>query len=82
MLFATTDTIPQAYTPINMITTTIRTGSSMMSVAGRLDSQLNKVRETLEEKAASIGANGIIGIRFAHMTGDAVHVTATAIRIE
>lgn len=79
MLSATIEVIPEPYEALGVVSIIVSIASSWHPTDQ--DAALDKGHERLGEKASTLGGDGVIGIRYTPLSGTALLVTGTAIRL-
>lgn len=79
LLMATVDTLPRPYEVLTMLTVNVN-AQMKMSLRNVNEMATEEAKRLLNEQAIAIGADAVIGIRFAFPYQGQVYVSGTAIK--
>lgn len=83
MLLTTTDTLPQPYEPMGLVSASFlsRVGTGLfLKAPTNIDEQLARMYEVLSKRAEKMGADAVVGIHLAHLFGDIQVLMGTAVK--
>ncbi len=78
MLMTTTDSLPQPFTPLGLVSA--ENGSGLYTSEGGVRKLLGKAENHLQDEARKLGGDAIIGIRISALVGTLV-VIGTAVKL-
>lgn len=78
MLMATTDTVPQSFTPLGLVSAEI--GSGLLASERGARKWLGEAKDQLEEQTRELGGDAIIGIHVSALVGTLI-VMGTAVKL-
>lgn len=78
MLMTTTDTLPQSFTPLGLVSAEI--GSGLLTSERVAHNWLGKAADQLEEQTRELRGDGIIGIHVSALVGTLI-VMGTAVKL-
>ena len=78
MLMTTTDTLPQSFTPLGLVSAEI--GSGMVSTERNAHKWLGEAEDQLAEQTRELGGDAIIGIHVSALVGTLM-VMGTAVKL-
>ncbi len=78
MLMTTTDSLPQPFTPLGLVSA--ENGSGVYTSEGGVHKVLGRAEVQLQEQARELGGDAIIGIRISALVGTLV-VIGTAVTL-
>jgi uncharacterized protein YbjQ (UPF0145 family) len=79
MLMTTTDTLPQSFTPLGLVSAEIG-GSLLMTSERGARKWLGKAEDQLVEQTRELGGDAIIGVHVSALVG-VLMVTGTAVKL-
>jgi uncharacterized protein YbjQ (UPF0145 family) len=78
MLMTTTDTLPQSFTPLGLVSAEI--GSGLLTSERGAHKWLGEAEDQLEEQTHELGGDAIIGIHVSALVGTLI-VMGTAVKL-